>query len=336
MITIYDIAKVTGYSAPTISKALNGTGDLAEKTRVKIIQAAEEMGYEPNLIARALTTKKSNLIGVIYDDIGMNRGFAHPLFSVVLNRFREQVEAAGFDIIFLSRHFKMSYTSHSKYRSVDGVIIISPASNHDVDLEDLAKAKIPCVSTNNLIPGICSIITENVRGGYEATEYLIKKGHKRIAFLAGPMDPASPAALERFEGYRKALDDYSIPYDETLFEECEYWHNGSGYDSFKKLRERTKDFTAVFATSDMLSFGVMAYAEDHNLKIPEDFSLIGFDDDRAAALCSPKLTTFRHNAIQIADLAAEVLMQKIVELPIPEGVRVPATLIERNSVKNIN
>ena len=106
MTTIYDIAKATGYSAPTVSRALTGTGHLTEATRNKIINAASEMGYEPNSMARGLTTKRTNLIGIIYDDVQMARGFAHPLFSGVLNTFRELVENQGYDIIFLSRYFK--------------------------------------------------------------------------------------------------------------------------------------------------------------------------------------------------------------------------------------
>ena len=95
MVTIYDIAEATGYSAPTVSKALNGLGSLSEETRQRILDKAKEMGYEPNSTARTLTTKKSYLIGVVFDDTGMNKGFSHPLFSPVLNRFREKIEAAG-------------------------------------------------------------------------------------------------------------------------------------------------------------------------------------------------------------------------------------------------
>jgi Transcriptional regulators len=335
MITIYDIAEKTGYSAPTVSKALNGTGYLNSKTREKILRAADEMGYQPNMVARTLTTKKSHLIGVIYDDSKMKQGFDHPLFGGLLNRFRSQVENAGYDIIFLSRQFKMSYTDHSRYRSVDGVVIINPDDDGIEELAAIHEAGIPCVSTNNYIPGICTVVTENEKCGYEGTQYLISCGHRKIAFLAGPINKYSPAALERYKGYRRCLSDYGLGCDPQLFKECSFWHAQAGYDGIAEIYRRTNDFSAVFCADDLLAFGVMQYAEEHRIVMPDQLSIIGFDDDRAASFCRPRLTTFSQNRVQIADLAAEILLQLIVEIPSPQMVRVPAALIMRESVKNL-
>ena len=207
MVTIYDIARKTGFSSSTVSRALTGTGTLNENTRQKIIQVANEMGYEPNISARTLSTKKSNLIGVIYDDTGMNRGFAHPLFSEILTHFREQIECAGYDLVFLSRHSKLSYFAHASYRSVDGVIIINPASGEPSDFSGFVEKGMPCVSTNIIIEGIPTILTDNEKGGYDAAEYLIKKGHKKIAVLSAPRNRISSAPNERLQGFKKALRD---------------------------------------------------------------------------------------------------------------------------------
>ena len=336
MVTIYDIAKATGHSAPTVSKALSGVGTLSAETRKKIIETAKAMNYEPNMTARTLATKKSQIIGVIYDDTGMSRGFSHPLFSVVLNRFREQIEQAGYDIIFLSRHFNMSYFAHAKYRSVDGIIIINPAEYKSESFEAFIKHKTPCVSTNTIIDGICTVITENESGGYQAAEYLFKKGHKRIAFLSGPRNNLSTAGYERYKGFIKACEDYKIPFDENLYEECDYWHSKAGYEGFNRLWNRTHDFTAVFACSDMLAYGVMELAEEKNISIPDDISLMGFDNDNGTQFSRPKLTTFSHDAIKIADMAAEMLFQQLNEIPVPPIIRFPAQLIERASVKDLN
>jgi len=336
MVTIYDIAKATGHSAPTVSKALSGSGTLSKETRKKIIETARAMNYEPNMTARTLATKKSQIIGVIYDDTGMNRGFSHPLFSVVLNRFREQIEQAGYDIIFLSRHSSMSYYAHAKYRSVDGIIVINPAEYKIEYFQDFINHKTPCVSTNTIINGICTVITENELGGYQVAEYLFKKGHRKIAFLSGPRNNLSPAGEERYKGFIKACQDYNIPFDEKLFEECDYWHVKAGYEGFKRLWNRTHDFTAVFACSDLLAYGVMELAEENKINIPEDISLIGFDDDNGSQFSRPHLTTFRHDAIKIADMAAEMLFQQLNEMPVPPIIRFPAQLIERNSVKDLS
>lgn len=336
MVTIYDIAKATGHSAPTVSKALNGQGSLSVKTRKLIVDTAKEMGYEPNITARTLTTKKSNLIGVIYDDTGMNLGFSHPLFSVVLNRFRDQVENAGYDIIFLSRFYNMSYYSHARYRSVDGVIIINPATNDLGEFKEFVDENIPRVSTNSIINGICTIITDNEKGGYEAAEYFIKKGHKRIAFLSAPIKEISSAPQERLEGFRRALKDNHITFDEDLFVESRNWQSDGAYEAFKTLYKRTQDFTAVFCATDTMAFGLYRAAEELGLKIPQDISVIGFDDDFSDNFISPHLTSFHQDAIQIADLAADMMIQQIAEIPVPDFIRCDAKLMERLSVKNLN
>ncbi len=332
MVTIYDVAEATGYSAPTVSKALNGLGSLSEETRQKILDKAKEMGYEPNMTARSLTTKKSYLIGVVYDDTGMNKGFSHPLFSPLLNRFREKVEAAGYDIIFLSRHFNMTYFSHANFRLIDGVIIISPASHNPADFDDFVKTNLPRVSTNTIMEGICTVITANEQGGYEAAKYFVQHGHKKIAYISAPVDGISAAPTERFNGFRDALETYEL-FDEDLYELSSGWDSGSASEAFGRLIKRRKDVTAVFVTSDQLAFGVYDYAKKHGLRIPEDISVIGFDDDFASEYAG--LTTFHQNAIEIADISANMMLDQIEGKTVPSIIRCQPELIERSSVKTI-
>lgn len=337
MITIYDIAKETGYSAPTISKALNGTGKLSNATREKIVKIAEDMGYKFNMAAKTLATKKSNLIGVIFEDNKMLSGFQHPLFGGVLNRFREAVEAAGYDLVFLSRTASISYLNHARLRSVDGIVIINPNMEDSKSIEDLSTSGIPCISTNDYFPNICTVITDNYKGGYDGTEYLISQGHRKIAFLAGPISTSSAASLERYNGYKDCLKAHNIEENKDCFEESEMWDSVSGYNAFEKLYNRTHDFTAVFSADDMLALGIIKYAEEHNLSIPDDFSLMGFDDDKVSSFCKPKLTTFRQNKNTIAELTAEYLLYQIsgISEP-PPSIKVPAKLVVRESVKRLS
>ena len=332
MVTIYDIAEATGYSAPTVSKALNGLGSLSEETRQRIMDKAKELGYEPNITARTLTTKKSYLIGVIYDDTGMNKGFSHPLFSPVLERFREKVEAAGYDIIFLSRHFNMTYFSHANFRSIDGVIIINPATNTPADFEDFVKTNLPRVSTNSVFDGICTVITANEQGGYEAAEYFVNHGHKKIGYISTPVDGISTAPTERYNGFKTALEKYNL-FDESLYELSAGWDKDSAAEAFARLIKRRKDLSAVFVTSDQLALGVYEYARNHGLRIPEDISLIGFDDDIASEYLG--LTTFRQSTTEIADISAQMMLDQIEGKTVPPIVRCRPLLIERNSVKTI-
>ena len=332
MVTIYDIAEATGYSAPTVSKALNGQGSLSEETRQRILDKAKELGYEPNITARTLTTKKSHLIGVIYDDTGMNMGFAHPLFSPVLTRFREKIEAAGYDIIFLSRHFNMTYFSHANFRCIDGVIIINPATNTPADFQDFIKTDLPRVSTNSVFEGIPTVITENVQSGYDAAEYLVKHGHKIIAYISAPVYGISTAPDERFEGFKSALEHYQL-YDESLYELSADWTKECGAEAFGRLIKRRKDITAVFVTNDQLAFGVYEYAKKHGIRIPEDISVIGFDDEIASEYLG--LTTFRQSTTEIADIASQLMLDQIDGKQVPPLIRCRAEIVERESVKTV-
>jgi len=334
MVTIYDIARATGYSAPTVSRALTGTGKLTEETRKKIIAAANEMGYEPNSIARSLSTKRTNLIGIIYDDVQMSRGFTHPLFSGVLNTFRETVEKQGYDIIFLSRHFKMSYLAHARYRAVEGVAIINPETGQYNNYEDFAASDIPCVSTSAIIPGICSVLSENEEAGYIAAKHFVAMGHKKIAYLSGPYDSYSTAALERYKGFKRGLEECGM--EEPYCEICDTWADDAGKAGFSRLYERHNDITAVFTSSDLLARGIIQYANENNISLPDDLSVIGFDDDSASSFITPSLTTFRQNSAVIAKKASELLINAINGKPIEDDlVRIPAEFIVRNSVKRL-
>ena len=337
MVTIYDIANATGVSAPTVSKALNGAGHLSEKTRDFILAKAKEMGYEPNSAARSLATKRTYLIGVIYDDPSMQRGFNHPVFSGVLNKFRESVEAAGYDIIFLSCHTKLSYKAHAAFRAVEGIAIINADSRFNKEMSALTGIGIPCVSTNASIPGICTIVTDNKKAGYKAAEYLVSKGHKKIGFLSAPNDEYLPASKERFEGFCQYLDEVGIPFDSSYYQECEYWNIPSGQKGFAELYKRHSDITAVFAVSDLIAMGVMNYSREIGIKIPEDLSILGFDDDRVSEFTTPRLTTFRQDSEGIASLAADLLLQHMVGLPVPNKlIHLPVEFIERDSVIDIS
>lgn len=337
MVTIYDIAKKTGYTAPSVSKALNGTGGLSQATRLKILKAAEDLGYKPNMAARSLVTKRSNLIGVIFEDAGMLRGFSHPLFAGVLNTFRQEMERKGYDLLFLSQKFgqnAMSYVDHCAYRNVDGVVLINPECPQS-DIEDIRKTGIPCISTNDIFPSICTVLSENEMAGIQATEYFISLGHKKIAFLGVFSRDTLSASNERQEGYEKALKEKSIPYDESLIGICNFWHMEAGYRGAKRLLSRRPDITALFIASDTLAFGAMRYCKEVGIAIPYDISIIGFDDDSVSEYYSPPLTTFRQNCELIAKSAANLLLKNIAGESIPEIVRVPVEMIIRESVRQL-
>ncbi len=334
MITIYDIAKKTGFSAPTVSRALNGIGNLSEKTRDIIIHEARLMGYKPNSAARALTTKKSNLIGVMFEDTGMLHGFGHPVFSGVLNTFRHVMESKGYDLLFLSDKLgttNMSYTDHCAYRNIDGVMIASHTCPYE-NLLPLLDSEIPCVSVNDTYPEICTIISSNFNSSYQAIEYFISLGHTKIGFLGTSLDTERvSASRDRLKGYKQALEDNNIEYNDNNIELCTYWHSESGYEGMKNLLQRG-DFTAIFAICDDIAYGAIKYCKEAGLRIPEDISIIGFDNDRIAEYCTPPLTTFSQNTELIGKTAAEILIKKMEGEIVPEMIQIPTQIIIRESV----
>ena len=334
MITIYDLAKQTGFSAPTISKALNGNGKLSEETRQTILDAAKKAGYTANMAAKALSTKHSRLIGVILEDVAMKRGFEHPLFGGLLNKFRHEIEMAGYDLLFLSKHFNdgMSYIDHCRYRDVEGILVVNPIDD-DPEMNTLAGSGIPCVSTNEFIPGVCAVVSDNVTAGRTAARVLFEAGHIKIGFLGAPFRENSPAALERYKGFKEELQAYGMEFDEKYLEVCDAWWDQAGYDGMKRLWERCSDITAVFIVCDALAFGAMKYLLEIGKSIPDDISVIGFDDDTTVLKAAPTLSTFRQDRDKIAQLASEMLLQGIAGVPCPDVVRVPAEYISRASVR---
>ncbi len=335
MITIYDIAKKTGYSAPTVSKAINGTGGISQKTRNRILEAAAEMGYKPNFAARALSTKKSFLIGIIFEDMYMARGFEHPVFGGVLTHIRNQLEANGYDCIFLSHkvgeHDISSYIDHCQLRDIDGLVIINPLEEYS-KLAELAETGIPCVSTNDIIPGIPTVITDNVAAGYQAGRYFLEKGHTAVGYISGYTNEHSRAGSERLQGLKKAYAEQGLTIPEKHIQIRNYWSREEGYNAARELMRQAPEVTALFAASDDIAIGAMNYCKDNGMKIPEDMSVIGFDDESFSEFYQPTLTTFRQNRTLIAEISKIILLNQIIGVPVPSMKRIPAGFIERNSV----
>lgn len=338
MVTIYDIAKKTGFSAPTISKALNGTGNLNPETRESIIAEAKNMGYKPNLAARSLITKKSNLVGVIFEDFGLLEGLGHPLFSGILDSFRKCIQENGYDLLFLSKKQGMNiitYAEHCINRNIDGVIIVSnDCTKNELDL--LIESKIPCVSVNDSILGAPIIISENYYSAYKAVEYFVSQGHSNIAFLSVINDSAREhAQINRENGFRKALKDNNIECTSKNIEICESWRRESGGLAIKNLLKRNKSVTAVFVSSDLLALGAIEYCKSIGLRVPEDISFIGFDNDRITEYNDPPLTTFAQDSQAIGIKAAEILLKKIEGEEVPDVIQIPTQLVIRKSVKKL-
>jgi LacI family transcriptional regulator len=333
MVTIYDIAKITGYSAPTVSKALNNQSDIGQKTKDKILQVAKELGYIPKSSAKGLVTKKSWLIGLIYEEDDMGIGIEHPLFASIINAFKQDMEATGYELIFIARNLggrKMSLLEHCRYRHVDGVLIVNSNADNEEVLE-VTKSDIPCISSNIVFPDVSTVTSENIRPAVEAVQYLYSLGHRSIAHIAGPQNNIAAAGYERLEGYKAGLVSRNLPINEELIVVSDLWNGQSGYKAMIELWKRNVKPTAIFCASDIMAMGVMNACRELGLRIPEDISIISFDDNLWASFAHPPLTTFRQDRHAIGKKAAEMMMMLLNGEKVPPRVLVPVTLIERES-----
>jgi len=338
MVTIYDLSKLTGFSPPTVSKALNGTGTISDKTRKIILAAAEEKGYAPNLAARTLRTKKSRLIGILDASYNRRYDFISPFFSTVLDSFRETIETEGYDLILLTSLTEMNKVENSLVgngRNIDGILVMSSGEKEN-ELKCLSEYGKPCVSINDNLPNIGTVVTNNRQGARMAIEHLISLGHRKIAYIAGPISKISIAAKERKQGYHDILEKNKIKIDPNLEASSETWHARGGYKACAELFRRKAYFTALFTANNHMGFGALRYMAESGIHVPKDISVIGFDDgDGLEEYISPSLSTIKQDSDKIGRIAAEMLLRKLRGLSTERVIHIPAELIERESTGKI-
>lgn len=338
MPTIYDIAKVAGISAATVSKVLNNYKDVSPKTRERILALANEMGYIPNLTARSLKTNRSYLVGVVFsEDMGI--GLEHQFFSVVLEHFRQHIGKYGYDTVFINKTLgsnKIGYLDHCKYRNVDGVFIITTFPG-DVDVNKLVESNIKCVTTDLVLENTPTVISENSEGSKMAVKYFYENGHTRIGHIGAQRH--SIAGLERYEGFVLGLEEVGLTYNENYYIESPEFHYDITYNTaFEYLERFTRETlpTALFVASDIMAIAVIRALESKGYRVPEDVSVIGFDDIEMTEYSRPALTTIRQKKDLIGITVADVLVRSIENGEVPTGIiRMPVELVVRETVKNL-
>ncbi|TDL31107.1 LacI family transcriptional regulator [Jeotgalibacillus sp. S-D1] len=335
MPTIYDIAKKTGFSITTVSKALNNYTDVSEKTKKIILDAVEEIGYYPNSIARSLTTKKSWTLGVIFvEDLGV--GITHPFFSAVIESFKKHVEALGYDIIFLSRKIggeQKTYLDHALHRGVDGVIVV--CSNYrDTETKRLIESPLPSVVVDLHSDKSSVVYSDNYQGSILAVKHLYSLGHRKIAHIKGAEQTF--AGLERLRGYHDAVTDLQLDLQKDYVADGGFFSYEGGYAAMKELISLDDRPTAVYIAGDNMTLGAMNACKEMKISIPDDISLIGFDDIEVAKHVTPALTTIRQDTDLIGKKASELLVNQInTGTKGDYAVKVPVELIQRASTQAI-
>jgi len=336
MASLKDIAKACGVSVATVSKALNNHKDIGEETKEHIKKVAKELGYSPNLSARALKTNRTYGIGVLFADEARS-GLTHDYFSSVLDSFKRMAEKSGYDITFINscknREGRMSYLEHSKYRGFDGVVLAC-IDFGDPEVIELVQSSIPVVTIDYLFNNRIAVISDNVTGMKELLEYVYSKGHRKIAYIHGADSAVTGSRLSSF--YRTA-EQLGLEIPDVYIREAAYRDTVTTYEVTNELLELEEAPTCILYPDDFSAFGGINAIRERGLRIPEDISVAGYDGIQAARQLEPRLTTVQQDTEQIGCVAARKLIS-LIERPkttIVEQVVIAGTVVEGKSVATI-
>lgn len=286
-VSIKDVAKEANVSIATVSRVLNNIDVVNEDTKEKVLAAVDKLGYMPNIVARSLKTQKSRTIGIIIPDI------SNEFYPEVVRGAEDASNIYNYNIILcntdLDTEKETSYLRVLKEKMVDGIIYMSNSLSEPL-LKLLNDLQLPAVLVETVDKDgkLPSVAIDNVKAAFDATEYLIEKGNKRIAYIGSESEKRNASAL-RYTGYVNALEKYGMDVDEKLI------HLGGlktsdGYNGIKEILSRGK-IDALFCVSDVAAMGAINALRESGLRVPEDVDVIGFNDISMAATFYPKLTT---------------------------------------------
>ncbi|MCE7071482.1 LacI family transcriptional regulator [Dyadobacter sp. CY327] len=314
-ITIKDIAKALGLSTSTVSRALRNSYEINPETKKLVMEYAERMNYRPNPIALSLRDSKSKSIGVIIPEI------ANHFFSQLINGIESIAYNLGYHVVIFQSHEsyerEVANTNYLVSRKVDGLLIsLSSLTTNLFHFQDLMERGLPIVFLDRVPNDIEThkVVVDNFAGSYEATEHLIKTGRKRIAHLTSPIYLS--ITTERLAGYKQALEDYGLPFDESYVKYC--YHGGKVAEeneaAVQEMLEMPEPPDAIFTASDRLTTGCMSVFQKHNIKVPEQIAIVGFTNISVAELLNPPLTAVVQPAMEMGQQAVELLI-RLIEHP---------------------
>lgn len=308
MANIYEVAELAGVSLATVSRVINPGAKVSDKTRQKVLAAMKQLGYRPNSIAQSLATRSSNSIGVMVSELH------GPFFGAMLSAIEETLRAAGKFVLVAAGHAKEEQEAEAiKFlvsRNCDALIA------HVESLPDRflveQNRKTPLVIVNRRVRGITDrcFSLNNELGGYLAAQSLLQQGHRRIAYISGPLDFVD--AQQRLQGHKRALAEAKVAFDQRLLHEGDY-HETGGSDALEHLFSQGIPFTAVICANDDMAAGAMAAAHDRGLRLPEQLSIVGFDDSPIARYVYPKLSTIHYPIADMGHMAARWVLRNVYE-----------------------
>lgn len=311
------VAERAGVSPSTVSRILNGTAVVSADKREAVDRAIAELDFVPNPVARGLAGGRTLSVGVLTQAIDS------PFYGVELRGIEDELDRAGYSALYVSGHWNAAEEARCidvlRSRRVDGIIVLTGRLS-DQALRAYAKS-LPVVVTGRALKaaGLFSLNFDNLGGARMATEHLLALGHKRIACITG--DTAHPDAVERLKGYRLALKQAGIAYDAGLVVAGQF-HEQSGHVAMDRLLDSRRRFTAVFACNDQMAFGAALALHRRRLRVPDDVSLVGFDDLGSAMFTIPPLSTVHQPGYELGGLAAQSILHLLAgkkpDVKVPE------------------
>lgn len=332
--TIHDIAKALSIDSSTVSRALNDSPRVTDSTKAKILNKAEELGYQRNMLASNLRKNITNTIGVVVPRISRH------FFSSAIQGIEETAYLSGYNVIIcqsleqLEREKKI--VANLASNRVDGLLIsVSMETMNYNHLEGLKKQGVPLVFFDRHceIAGYSNVLIDDFKGGFDATEHLILKGCKHIAHFSGPQK--LEIYRNRFEGYKAALVKNNISFNEEYVISSRLMEQ-DGYISAEEILKKNKNMDGIFSANDVAAIGAMKYLKQQHIKIPGDIAIVGFSNEPISRVIEPSLTTIDQSGFEIGKIATNLLLEHIVKKKIPDKgqtVILHSNLIERHSSK---
>lgn len=334
--TLKDVAGLAGVSSATVSYVLNGKRTISDETKSRVYSAIEQLDYVPDLNARSLSMRDSKLIGVVVPQTepGERLMFQNSFYSEALGSIEYYARQKGYHILISATDANESYLTLAKKRNLDGIIVIGMYP--DKFYQQMKKTQIPIVLIDSYTNDhyYHNVRIDDAYGSYLATKHMLENGHREIAFFAGQLKE-NGVMKKRMVGYRQALEEFDVAFkDELVFEDQIDYE--SGIVLAKKLLSSGVKATGIIAAADILAIGAMKGLYDAGCRVPDDYSIIGFDDLEISKYLTPGLTTVKQQISLKGQRAVELLLNHIDDPNLPKQEAIlPLELVERGSVRKL-
>ncbi|MFD2166628.1 LacI family DNA-binding transcriptional regulator [Thalassotalea euphylliae] len=329
MATIYEVSKLAGVSLATVSRVMNNNAKVSDKTKQKVLDAMNELGYRPNATARSLASNRSDSVGILVSELH------GPFFGQMMAGIESELRTAGKHVIITTGHSEEEKEKDGIEfligRNCDAIIAHVEAVSDEYIVE-LNKGKTPIYLMSRFVEELADkcISLDNELGGYLATSAIIEQGHKDIAYIAGPQFKAD--ASNRLLGHKRALAENGIVFNEDLFFIGDFKETG-GSSGLKHFIKQKHTFSALVCANDEMASGAMKYAREHGYTLPDDLSVIGFDNVIFANYLYPTLTTIDNPVNQMGVMAAKLVLKEVYQRKKLEIKRVfEPSVITRDSI----